>query len=419
MNIIFIRNILVVCSVIVGLMSYNLVFANSDQLSCVGGQGYVNGTACDQGSSVWGPCASNRCFDANGDGVDDGDDATINGCTTYGGAKSCGHWVACPKCPPPPPPCTPSWGKWGDCSEECGDGVQTRNNGCGATQSRPCNNECPGECGTLNGNTYDYLVSGWPNGTWCEPMDAVSDPDPVPFPAFDTENNGCSSQKPCEGSVSWDCSTEFGGTENDLCSAVIKPPTVECGDANGVETNSEPVDDLCKSSEGDVNVVPPVTLTDGGNWVWGCRHDVFTQIQTAADACGAPSCIATAVSAISPIMLSDNMNSVVSVACPDLCCTVTNDENNISVTVCDGSTQQIKIEPGQNNLSSVCTLPSEPPVDGPPITVQTMCTSKECNAQGTCQGTPVLADALSDSQCSSTCNSNADCSSGRLIETKP
>ncbi len=46
------------------------------------------------------------------------------------------------------------------------------------------------------------------------------------------------------------------------------------------------------------------------------------------------------------------------------------------------------------------------------------CTERSCNAQGTCQAMP-KSGVTSSKQCSSTCNSNADCSSGRMIETKP
>lgn len=131
---------------VVSLVAFMCLFlgmeteANVDIKSCVGGQGYVNGAACAQGTSPFGSCESSRCFPGSTE------------CVLSGG--SCGHWTACPTCPSTPP-CSPSWGEYGDCSEICGPGTHSRSNGCGATQSQACTNgPCP-VCGTANRDSYD------------------------------------------------------------------------------------------------------------------------------------------------------------------------------------------------------------------------------------------------------------------------
>lgn len=49
--------------------------------------------------------------------------------------------------------------------------------------------------------------------------------------------------------------------------------------------------------------------------------------------------------------------------------------------------------------------------------VKSMCVARSCNSQGTCQAVPQPADSVDD--CTSTCSSDADCSTGRMIETRP
>ncbi len=73
---------------------------------------------------------------------------------------------------------------------------------------------------------------------------------------------------------------------------------------------------------------------------------------------------------------------------------------------------------GQCNVNVSCdgTSPTEtadPPI--PPVYVTAMCVQRDCNAQGKCQATPKPASG----SCTSTCSSDADCRSGRLIETRP
>jgi hypothetical protein len=106
--------------------SLSIAEANDDNTSCSGNQGYVNGTACSQGGSVWWQCSSDRCFPGSTECV-----------FAYG---SCGHWVGCPTCPNDPP-CSPSWGGWGACSKKCGTGIQYKYDGCDGSKSQLCNTE--------------------------------------------------------------------------------------------------------------------------------------------------------------------------------------------------------------------------------------------------------------------------------------
>jgi hypothetical protein len=52
------------------------------------------------------------------------------------------------------------------------------------------------------------------------------------------------------------------------------------------------------------------------------------------------------------------------------------------------------------------------------ISLNGYCIEKSCGANGTCQAMPKTG-VTSLKDCINTCNSNADCTSGRMIETKP
>ncbi len=132
----------------------------------------------------------------------------------------------------------------------------------------------------------------------------------------------------------------------------------------------------------------------------------------------------------------------VSVVCGDstttkICCDIesTDPSTNAAVTthVCTGDVdKEIFVASGTDTYPAICyikptsdldpgceddsTSPCPGKVDKV-LTISTMCTQRDCNVHGTCQATPMTASNLN--QCSSTCNSNADCSSGRLIETRP
>jgi cysteine-rich repeat protein len=81
---------------------------------------------------------------------------------------------------------------------------------------------------------------------------------------------------------------------------------------------------------------------------------------------------------------------------------------------------------GPRDISATCTMNvycgtgSGGDSDSITVTksVNTLCAERSCNAQGTCQSTP-RSGVTSVNDCTSTCTSDADCSSGRMIETRP
>lgn len=382
------------------------VEANYDNASCSGGQGYVNGVACSQGGSVWWQCASNRCFTGSTE------------CVFAHG--SCGHWVACPKCPSEPP-CDPSWGAWGTCSKTCGGGTQSRSNGCGGSQSQLCNTQpCIGTCGTRNNGVYTYPQNTWNAGTFCEPTEATSNPNPVVFPQL-------VGNPPQQGVSTWTCSTA-SGSDGQTCRAVINPPTISCGTAsNNTEINNKPNSNLCVSNPSGADSVSPEVAFVDGMWKWGCAHRDFSLLRT--DNCAAPSCLVNLPIDLQPFVYFNESgipnNATIRVNCPgrDICCEIDGQDIIIGGEqknfICTGEQGEISVPNGGSNYTAACWFKDDNTkrVTYNNLQVQTMCTARSCNSQGTCQSTPKVANQVGE--CSSTCNSDADCSSGRMIETRP
>ena len=112
-----------------------------------------------------------------------------------------------------------------------------------------------------------------------------------------------------------------------------------------------------------------------------------------------------------------------------MCCTITEKQNaGNSTNICQNSPTkkngQLTVNAGGSLYDATCwyddenneTHDSEQIVNFS-AAVKTMCTSHTCSAQGTCQKTP--KETRDPKNCSSACSSNADCSSGKLIETRP
>ncbi len=309
-----------------------------------------------------------------------------------------------------------------------------------------CARLAPGRCAPgSNPKEFTYPKNGWPTGfNFCDPDSAYTIPSSVTLNQLPSDATSASVVQ-----TTWDCETANGGTTNSACIAELSAPTVSCGPQTTLgEINTEPAEPpaFCESTGGGVTVSPVVALTSGGNWTWGCQHNDFSNI-IADPSCSRPSCIASdPINVVNPIMLSEDMKSHISLDCPgsnNLCCTVTSDRHNIPVTVCSGKPGDIKIEPGVNDLSAICWFdetydpnnPHNPNNPNDPNTpacnsttetciidvnvnsVSTACMESQCTASGTCAKAPIIA--ADKTACKSSCNSNADCSSGRMIETKP
>jgi hypothetical protein len=281
-----------------------------------------------------------------------------------------------------------------------------------------------GACNPASARTdYAYTATG-PSTPLCSA--GTPSPATVLFPAG---AYGASS------AVSWTCAGTGGGTTA-TCSAQRNAPSITCGTASGTtEYNSvPPVADLC-SSDGtavapDHSKMPPIPRFVDGQWQWACQHNIVTSLYSGM--CSAPTCMTgRPITATTPVIINrdNDQHTVVSVSCPNLCCEVVREGTTIPVTICTGGTSsaEIQIPVGGANLQSMCWFDDgngksgdsgdTPKTPGNTVTVQTACTAHSCNAQHTCQATMQIANSLDD--CSSTCNSNADCSTGRMIETRP
>ena len=293
---------------------------------------------------------------------------------------------------------TTSW----DCISE--GGTSTSGGACKVIRSVPAT-----KCGTAN----NVETNAKPTNL-CPPNHTASDPQIV--------NN----------QWQWTCAHNVIGATPPSATCTAPIPGAKCGTANNVETNAKPTTNLC-AKQGDSNVcswpgntLPDVSLQNDGGWHWQCEHKPYAYPQTVN--CQAPTCLVGDVLQYpSNIYLTPNGQSVnIGVFCngsggDKMCCDIemTPTGSNPKTHICTGESGEFEV-PASGEYSAQCYFEDDPTTKvNKPITIHTMCASKECNAQGTCQATPVAANSINDSQCKSTCNSNADCTSGRIIETRP
>jgi hypothetical protein len=234
----------------------------------------------------------------------------------------------------------------------------------------------------------------------------------------------------------WKC-TNFNCVGSATCEAKIHE--AKCENLSG-EVNHEPIQDkntLCKGCTDKLCSVTKPKFNSTGTWNWTCTHKKNASPKTAK--CEAQSCLAGDVLNVqSHIYLKENseeQRATVNVNCNEkVCCEFANtnmfvDENGSETPtqkICtDSINGTIQVQNGTKLYAAKCyfdnnndNTPDSPTnyVSKNPQ-VATMCTQRECNVQGTCQATPKQASSLDE--CSSTCNSNADCSSGKIIETRP
>lgn len=221
----------------------------------------------------------------------------------------------------------------------------------------------------------------------------------------------------------WGCNGIGTGTSTSAtaCSATRQRPAASCGPQNGHTTDTIPSSDLCTTP----CTSNTVTYDTSGHWQWTCTHP-STEADPRIVNCSAPSCLATTPFELQPyVYLNDNgpNQATMRVTCPHVCCSI-NDASDTDVVICDGTSGQITVSPGAQTYPAACWYDADGngTHNGEAIVnhsgaVSTMCTARSCNGQGTCQATPQPATSSDD--CTSSCNSDADCSQGRMIETRP
>ncbi len=237
-----------------------------------------------------------------------------------------------------------------------------------------------------------------------------------------------------EGWWVWSC-TDVSSAE---CRMPNEAPGVCNSEFNGAVLDAEPGEsDLCASGT-------PTNfqeVTDMGPWTWDCLK-IGENPSHNDEVCSAKCFDFTAQVNPNPFPWPTNGDPAtvdVSVNASGMCaaeftCETPDGEGSFSATT--GSTQITNITQGQDSieipvectrsLNNSCTSPPcnhdscvSPPCDNKDtVYINGYCTEKSCNAQETCQAMP-KSGAKTAKDCSSTCNSNADCTSGRMIETKP
>lgn len=244
---------------------------------------------------------------------------------------------------------------------------------------------------------------------------------------------------PAEGeTVAWDCEGMYGGiaTTNQTCKAKRKCPSIACGTLTQSDTKPSSKDDVC-AKPGLLNGNSVVFDQDFGKWTWSCVYKTTDHI-CEGEKCEAKSCLADRPFDLqnSVYFGSDgkpNNANITMTNClipnTKVCCTIDgqdldkkNDQKN---SICTGESGEIQVTPGEL-FTAECWFDknNDKKKDDDKenrkfsnLSVQTMCASRSCNTQGRCQATPQAAMSVDD--CSNTCSSDADCSTGRMIETRP
>jgi hypothetical protein len=226
--------------------------------------------------------------------------------------------------------------------------------------------------------------------------------------------------------VTWGCNGIGTGTstQSDKCSATRTGPNPGiCGPNNGKELSEKPTDDLCynpdKTTSVDDNYLNGVVDLDKEEWIWTCNgsHNDFNkcpkQLSKDCKATCVPEIDATAKP--NPFLLTeDGVTVEVTVEKKGDCAgayTCTVDGNGLT-------NNKYVFYDLKNPKNIVVTCTSGNNVTTKTISLNGYCIEKSCGANGTCQAMPKTG-VTSLKDCINTCNSNADCTSGRMIETKP
>ncbi len=289
--------------------------------------------------------------------------------------------------------------------------------------------ECPvpGACMSESLYTYEATVTNWPETVstyFCEKGTPTFTPTQANFPGY--------------GDIkTWGCSGVGGeqATLDDACSAKHLAPSAMCGTQHpNKSTDVTPPLESYSLCGTDCSKVEIPTLGTNGKWSWECKHKELAADPITVE-CEAPSCLIDM-----PINLqkyvyfdSDGNPKDASISVKNGCAVCCKIDGNITDVnkeqeniICTGEKGWLKLtNSGSSSYEARCWLNggTNCEIEGNcpeviyDLPVDTMCTARECSAGGTCQATPQAADA--PNKCKSSCNSNADCSRGRIIETRP
>lgn len=312
-----------------------------------------------------------------------------------------------------------SW-QW-SCTHSINPGANPQTVTCSApTPATPC------ACNPATPRTdYPYTATG-PSTPLCSagtPLPGIVNFVAGAYGAASTVNWTCSAP-PCTGVG---CASACMGSAT--CSASrMSPPQCDCGSVDTVST-TKPTIDLCNPplSSG------PTVLGNNGGWSWTCQDP---SVCSGSAVCSAE-CVNIDIDAPANIYLNKNGNKLKvkvrveghqNVKNGGTCSIAMNSETKIVTVQNGGSTPEVEFDYGgpSAKITAECTL--EVDCGGGTLyttkklndehTVTSLCVEKACNAQGSCQSTP-KSGVSSIEDCVSTCNSTADCSKGRMIETRP
>jgi hypothetical protein len=232
------------------------------------------------------------------------------------------------------------------------------------------------------------------------------------------------------GSVSWTCGAPNCTGATDNCSASRDNPLpCECGSADNTLSESSPSSSLC-------NVGDPSSVTGKDVWNWTCGTENVDAdgpggLCTDQRSCSAE-CIDVEIDAPEYIYTDNGDSQTVEAKiringdqnyAKDINCTIGGQPVNFPSGSNTSEPVDVTVGPEGTTITASCTINVDCGNNGsrnsrtfaPSHTIGALCMQRSCTQQGTCQAVPQNAT----SGCSSTCSSDADCSSGRMIETRP